>query len=159
MIIGLALLSMPAFAQDTRDEQVQFARGTSGATIRETITGHQSVNYKVTAKAGQSMVLVLTTDNASNYFNIFAPGKVPGDEAMFIGSTQGDRYAGTLPKDGEYKVQLFLMRNAARRNEKANYTLEIKIEGSAKTTSSDSSCIGLTMDEYSRLSKRGQQQD
>ena len=127
MVVGLVLLSMPAFAQDARDERVNFTRGTSGATIKETITGYQTVNYKLDAKAGQSMVVVLNTDNAGNYFNIFAPGKAPGDEAMFIGSTQGVRYAGTLPADGEYTVQVFLMRSAARRNEKANYTLEIEI--------------------------------
>jgi len=74
------------------------------------------------------MVVVLKTDNGSNYFNIFAPGKKPGDEAMFIGSTLGDRYDGTLPADGKYTVQVYLMRNAARRNEKVNYTLEIGID-------------------------------
>ena len=137
MATGLALLSMPVFAQDARDERVQFASGASSTTIKETITGRESVNYKLNAKAGQSMVVVLNTDNASNYFNVFAAGKAPGDEALFIGSTQGGRYAGTLPEDGEYTVQVFLMRNAARRNEKANYTLEIEIKGTAKTSSSD----------------------
>jgi len=128
MVFVLVTLSMSAFAQDARDESVRFAPGTSGATIKETITGYQSVNYKLGAKAGQHMVVVLKTDNGSNYFNIFVPGKGPGDEAMFIGSQQGGRYDGTLPADGEYTVQVYLMRNAARRNEKANYTLEIGID-------------------------------
>jgi hypothetical protein len=74
------------------------------------------------------MVVALKTDNGGNYFNIFTPGKSPGDEAMFIGSTQGRRYEGTLPADGEYTVQVFLMWNSARRNEMANYTLEIGID-------------------------------
>ena len=126
--IALAILSMPAFAQDARDESVRFAFGNSSATIKEIITGYQSVNYKLGAKAGQHMVVVLKTDNGSNYFNIFVPGKGPGYEAMFIGSQQGGRYEGTLPADGEYTVQVYLMRNAARRNEKANYTLEIGID-------------------------------
>jgi len=124
----LVTLSMVVFAQDTRNELVRFAPGTSSETIKETITGYQSVNYKFGAKAGQHMVVILKTDNGSNYFNIFVPGKGPGDEAMFIGSTLGDRYDGTLPADGEYTVQVYLMRNAARRNEKANYTLEIGID-------------------------------
>lgn len=74
------------------------------------------------------MVVVLKTDNGSNYLNIFVPGKRPGDEAMFIGSQQGNHFEGTLPADGEYTVQVYLMRNAARQNEKANYTLEIGID-------------------------------
>ncbi len=128
IILALATSSMVAFAQDARDESVQFAPGTSSAIIKETITGYQSVNYKFGAKAGQHMVVVLKTDNGSNYFNIFVPGKGPGDEAMFIGSQRGDHYEGTLPADGEYTVQVYLMRNAARRNEKAKYTLEIGID-------------------------------
>lgn len=47
---------------------------------------------------------------------------------MFIGSQQGNHFEGTLPADGEYTVQVYLMRNAARQNEKANYTLEIGID-------------------------------
>ena len=124
----LVTFSVIAFAQEARDESVRFAPGTSSATIKEIITGYQSVNYKLGAKAGQHMVVVLKTDNGSNYFNIFVPGKGPGDEAMFIGSQQGGHYEGTLPADGEYTVQVYLMRNAARRSEKANYNLEIGID-------------------------------
>jgi hypothetical protein len=137
MTTVLALHSLPSLAEDARNERVQFIPGTNSATIKETISGYQTVNYKLNAKAGQSMAVVLNTDNASNYFNIFAAGKAPGDAAMFIGSTQGERYAGTLPADGEYTVQVFLMRNAARRNEKANYTLEIEIKRTETTSSSN----------------------
>lgn len=129
--IGLVALSMSAFAVDSRDERVQFAPGTSSTTIKETITGYQTVNYKIVAKAGQHMVVELKTDNGANYFNIFAPGKGPGNEAMFIGSIQGGRYEGTLPQDGEYTVQVYLMRSAVRRNERANYTLSVGISGGA----------------------------
>jgi hypothetical protein len=128
IVFMLVTLSMPAFARDVRDESVRIAPGTISKTINETITGYQSVNYKLCAKAGQHMVVVLKTDNGGNYFNIFVPGKGPGDEAKFIGSQQGGRYEGTLPTDGEYTVDVYLMRNAARRNEKANYTLEIGID-------------------------------
>jgi hypothetical protein len=131
MAIGLVALSMSTFAVDSRDERVQFAPGTSGTTIKETITGYQTVNYKLVAKAGQTMVVELKTDNGANYFNIFAPGKGPGDEAMFIGSTSGGRYEGMLPEDGEYTVQVYLMRSAARRDERANYTLSVGISGGA----------------------------
>ena len=131
MVIGLVSLATVAVAEDARDEQVRFAHGTSGTTIKATITGWESVNYKLRAKAGQSMFVDLNTGNGGNYFNIFPPGKGPGDAAMFIGTTQGNRYQGTLPTDGEYTVQVFLMRNGARRNEKAEYTLKIGIDAQA----------------------------
>ncbi len=128
MVIGLLSLVTVAVAEDVHDEQVRFAHGTSGTTIKAAITGWESVNYRLQAKAGQSMFVDLNTSNGGNYFNIFSPGKGPGDAAIFIGTTQGNRYQGVLPTDGEYTVQVFLMRNAARRNEKAEYTLEIRID-------------------------------
>ena len=128
MVIGLLSLVTAAAAENNRDEQVRDLHGTSGTTIKATITGWESVNYKLQARSGQFMTVEMKTSNGSNYFNIYSPGKGPGDAAMFIGSTLGNHYEGTLPTDGEYTVQVFLMRNAARRNEKAAYTLKFRID-------------------------------
>lgn len=50
---------------------------------------------------------------------------------MFVGSTSGNRFSDLLPSDGDYTVRVYLMRNAARRNESANYTLNVGISGRA----------------------------
>ena len=50
---------------------------------------------------------------------------------MFIGSTSGNRFSGPLTMSGRHVVQVYLMRNAARRNEVANYTLTIGVTGAA----------------------------
>ena len=136
LVIGLSTLSFPVYAEDVRDEKVQFAPGSKVVTIKDTISGYQSINYRLSARAGQSMTITLNSSNTANYFNIFAPGKAPGDKAMYIGSIHGSRYAGNLPLDGEYMIQVFLMRNAARRNEQANYTLDISIEETAEDPAS-----------------------
>lgn len=123
------LSSAPALSQ-IRKERVQFQSGKSSTTIQGTVKGEQSVDYFINAKAGQSLTVNLTTNNGANYFNIFEPGKVPGsDEALFIGGNNGNRYKGTLPSSGNYLVRVFLMRSAARRNEVANYRLQINIAG------------------------------
>jgi len=132
LVIGLATLSFPLYAEDARDEKVQFAPGSNGVTIKDTISGYQSINYRLSARTGQSMTIALNSSNAANYFNIFAPAKAPGGEAMFIGSVNGSQYSGTLPLDGVYTVQVYMMRSAARRNEKANYTLDIRIDETAE---------------------------
>lgn len=134
--ICLALISHSSFADDSRDENVQFAPNASSTAIKETITGYETVNYKLDAKTGQLMEVDLKTDNTATYFNIFVPGKGPGDEAMFIGSINGSHYEGTLPADGTYTVQVYMMRSAARRNETANYTLEFSIEAAQKSQNS-----------------------
>jgi hypothetical protein len=49
--------------------------------------------------------------------------------AMFNGSTGQNQYEGTLPESGDYKVRVYLMRSAARRNEAAKYRLEMIVSG------------------------------
>ena len=65
----------------------------------------------------------LATDNGANYFNSIAPGKE--NEALFVGSTSGNQFEGTLPASGDFKVRAYLMRSAARRDEIANSRLEM----------------------------------
>ena len=124
MALGVALLvSAAATADDTRTERVHFKKGAISATVEDTIKGYQSVDYVLGARAGQSMNVSMATDNSANYFNILAPGKT--DAAMFVGSISGNQFEGTLPANGDYKIRVYLMRNAARRGEAANYRLEM----------------------------------
>ena len=71
LAIGLAMLSFPGYAEDVRDEKVQFAPGSNGVTIKDTISGYQSINYTLSARAGQSMTIALNSSNTANYFNLF----------------------------------------------------------------------------------------
>jgi hypothetical protein len=123
---ALLLLATPAFADDIRTERVQFHRGANSATVEGSIKGYEGVDYVLGAKAGQSMNVSMATDNGANYFSIIAPGKA--DEAMFIGSTSGKQFEGVLPASGDYTVRVYLMRSAARRDEVANYRLEMIID-------------------------------
>jgi hypothetical protein len=120
------LLCQPASAQ--QETVVAFAKGTSSQTLKGTIKGDQSHNYIVDARAGQTLTIDFKPTNASAYFNVTAPG---ADSAMFIGSTSGNRFSGPLTVSGRHVVQVYLMRNAARRNEVANYTLTIGVTGAA----------------------------
>lgn len=106
---------------------LHFARGASSATVQGTLRGYQTVDYTVHARAGQTMSVRLETGNGSNYFNVLPPGS--GEVALFVGSAGGQAWSGALPADGEYKVRVYLMRNAARRNEVARYTLTVGVAG------------------------------
>jgi hypothetical protein len=126
VLLATLLVSAAALADDTRTERVQFHKGANSATVEGTIKGYASVDYVLGARKGQSMNVSMATDNTANYFNILAPGS--NDEAMFIGSTSGNQFEGTLPANGDYKVRVYLMRNAARRDEVAKYRLEMIID-------------------------------
>jgi hypothetical protein len=105
---------------------IHFPAGSTGTTLKGTVKGDGSTSYRLVAGAGQTLSVELKPSNASQYFNIIAPGS---NEAMFIGSSDGSQAKVLLPIDGAYTIQAYLMRNAARRNETSNYTMQVSITG------------------------------
>jgi len=134
MAAFVAFATSTALAQDDiRTERVQFKPGTSSATVKGKIKGYETVDYVLEASKGQQMNVSMATNNGANYFNILAPGE--NEVAMFIGSTSGNQFEGTLAKSGDYKIRVYMMRSAARRHEVANYRLEMIITGAAEKAS------------------------
>jgi hypothetical protein len=125
-LAGAAVVTVPVATVSAQSgvtpTRVQFAKGTSSKTIKSSIRGDQSKLYVVNIRAGQKLTVKLTPSNASNYFNITGPG---ADQALFIGSSEGNSYTGVVPSSGDYKIDVYLMRNAARRNETSNFTLVV----------------------------------
>ncbi|MBE9175144.1 DNA breaking-rejoining protein [Synechocystis salina LEGE 06155] len=112
----------PVLADQIRQEQIRFQPGKSSAVINGTVKGYDSVDYVINVKKGQTMNVSMTSNNSSNYFNILEPGQE--NEAIFVGSTSGNQFEQVLAKSGNYKIRVYLMRNAARRNETGKYRLE-----------------------------------
>ncbi|QHL90502.1 DNA breaking-rejoining protein [Sphingomonas changnyeongensis] len=113
-------------AQPARPERVQFARGASSAAIKGMLKGDQSRTFLVNLRAGQTVTVRLQSANASANFNVTAPGAA---EAMFIGSVSGTDFTAVVPSSGDYRIDLFLMRSAARRNEATSFTITIGARG------------------------------
>ncbi len=114
-----------AVAQE-RNARVEFSRGQSSTTIRGSIRGYDGINYRVNVRGGQRLAVTMDSSNGSNYFNILGPD---GGEALFNGSISGNFADVIVPASGDYVVQVYLMRNAARRNEQARFTLRIEVTG------------------------------
>lgn len=123
-LIGIAP-AIPGLAQSVT-EQVSFPAGSNGTTVSNSITGDEAVRYLLGARAGQRLKVEMTTTNASAYFNITAPGAT---EALHIGSVVGNSFDGILPAGGNYAIEVYLMRNAARRGEVAEFTISFAITG------------------------------
>jgi len=117
---------------EIRTERVQFKKGATTATIKGHIKGYETVDYLLGAKAGQHMNVSLATKHGATYFNILAPGE--NEVAMFNASVSQNQYEGALPASGDYKIRVYMMRSAARRNEAASYTLTVGITGSPKAS-------------------------
>jgi hypothetical protein len=122
-----ALISLSVHAADAptvRVEPIAFTTSADSIQRKQSIKGDQTAQYTFNAKAGQILTVDFKPSNTSAYFNILAKG---ADYALFNGSIMGNHFLGPLPGDGEYTVQVYLMRNAARRNEVAKYDLSLKL--------------------------------
>lgn len=138
MAAAAALLaSVPMNAQSQiRTERVQFKKGASSAVVQGRIRGYQTVDYIVGARQGQSANVSLGTRHGATYFNILAPGQ--NEVAFFNGSTSQNQYEGVLPASGDYKIRVYMMRSAARRNEVADYRLEVIVAAAPATAAAPS---------------------
>lgn len=104
---------------------VKFAPGKSSAVITGSVTGYQTIDYTVSAKENQTLKVDFKSNKTGNFFNVLPPGSQ--DEAIFVGSNEGNSFGGTLSLTGTYKIRVYLMRNDARKNVKANYTLNVSV--------------------------------
>lgn len=136
--IGLlaGMLALPAMARDTR-ESVRFAPGKSSARINSVVTGNSVTEYTLGAKRGQVMSVTLSGGRSTTYFNVTPPGS--DGSAMFIGSSEGNRFSATLPRDGTYLVTVYQMGAAADSGTATAFTLDISIKGGASASSGASS--------------------
>lgn len=122
------LFASTSLSAADKTEEVHFKKGGTSATLSGSLKGDNGVVYKLKANAGQVMSILFAPKNASCYFNLIPPGS---DEAIHIGSTSGNEFAGTLGVGGEYKAQVYLMRNAARRNETCDYSITFEISAAS----------------------------
>ena len=128
----LAVFAVTADAQEIRTQRVAFAPGGDRATYVGVIRGREIVDYLLNARAGQVANISMATQNPSAYFNILAPGQT--ETAFFIGSISGNQFEGRLPATGDYRIRVYLMRNAARRGETADYRLEMIVAAGGTAT-------------------------
>lgn len=128
-----------AAAEDIRRERVRFAPGKTSIVIEGRIAGYDTVDYVLGARQGQSMNVSMASNNGATYFNILAPGET--EVAFFNGSVSQNQYEGVLPKTGDHRVRVYMMRSAARRIEVAKYRLEM-IVAADKAESNDAVVAG-----------------
>lgn len=128
LALGLAVAGAPLAADGIESRPLQFAKGASSATVKGAIAGRQTIDYKLRAKAGQTMKVSLKSGNPGLAFNVLPPGSW---DVAIEGAIGLQDWSGALPSDGEYTVRTYLDRAGARRGEKASYTLTVAIDADA----------------------------
>lgn len=78
-------------------------------------------------RIAQAISVLFDPSNSSCYFNVKAPG---ADGAAFDGSMSGsNEFSTNLEESGNYTAQIYMMRNAARRNETCRFSITFEISG------------------------------
>jgi hypothetical protein len=111
-------------------KQIQFAKGKSSATISGTVKGGEDVDHVLRANAGQTLNIDFKASKGAAFFNVVPPGSTY--EALFVGMNEGDHYSGTLPRDGEYIIRVYLKGAAKDSGKPVKYTLKVGIPAGDK---------------------------
>lgn len=130
LLLCAALAATPAWGRDIRSERIQFERGTSHASVQDSISGHEVVDYLLRAREGQHLSVKLAGDGFSGFFNILAPGE--DQIALFNGSSGQNAYEGLLHATGDYKIRVYLMGAAAHSSKPEPYRLKVAVTDGAK---------------------------
>lgn len=126
-LAALLAFAWPAAPSQAAERNVRFAPGATAVMLKGVIRGDGDATYVLQTIDGQVLQALLTTSNRSCYFNVYEPGQQ--QEAAHIGSGAGNEYSLDPATPGTYRFQIYLMRNAARRNESCRYRLSIELTG------------------------------
>lgn len=120
---AIAAAATPAMAQDAeRRVTVTFDATHPAQRFDDTVSDFESVAYVVTLQQGARLQVMLATNNASNCFDLYAPG---ASKPFYLGGESGNSHL-LLAKDaGHYVIRVYLLRLAARDGQSAHYTLEL----------------------------------
>lgn len=122
---ALAFALLAAAAAGEAEQRVDLSGGS--AVLSGRIQGDGSTDYVLALPPGATLSVLMEASNASANFNLLAPGS--GDEAYFIGSVEGAAYRGEVAAAGDHRMRVYLMRNAARRDEAAAYRIAVALSG------------------------------
>ncbi len=134
LLISAILASSVVATAVAETKQIQFAKGKSSASISGTIKGHDDADYVLRAGAGQTLNVDFKASKSAAYFNVIPPGSA--SETLFLGSSQGNHYSGTLPSDGDYIIRVYLMGGAKDSDKPVSYTIKVAIPASGKSSGS-----------------------
>jgi hypothetical protein len=118
VLCACALSSL--FAQGVK-KKIQFARGSSSATVKGGVVRGDRDRYYLGAKKGQTMSVNITSEEDNAVFQVY----LPGEENALPGAGDGDDakdWSGELPRDAEYVIVV----GGTRGN--ATYALKVSIE-------------------------------
>ena len=119
-VLVLILAAASAAPARTFTRRVKFGRGRTTAVLKGAVVRGDRDRYLLEAKAGQTMLVHITSRERNAVFTI----DPPGSETALAGTEEGTDtkdWSGKLPRSGDYVISV----GGTRGN--ASYTLEVTI--------------------------------
>lgn len=133
LLLAVFGASGPGTAQELDTQSVNFG-GYTGTIIDGVITGREADLYQLNGTAGDVLtVRMQQLDGNSAHFNVYAPGRGPGDDALanssMISASVPDinEFSSALPQTGTYTVAVYNNRAQARDGVTATYAIEFDL--------------------------------
>ena len=122
-ILALLLGATDARAQCAGPKRVTFQRGTTTAILKGAVGASKAVCYQLRARAGQRMIVHLTSPTKRARFTVIPDGY---DVEPLAGAEEVTSWEGVLDETGDYTISV----HAPRAGE--TYTLEVNIPPTAR---------------------------
>lgn len=143
-VVALTLGLGTVAAEEIGTQRTQCAKDIGSAWVQGRIKGYEAVDDPFGARKGQVANTRLGIRHSTTCFHLPAPGQT--EAAPFNGSTSENPFEGALPESGAYRIRVYMMRSAARRNVVADYGLEFIIAATpsaAAVPSTDAKVTGI----------------
>lgn len=116
-VFAVLLLAAGAAAQPGY-KRIRFPRGRTTAVLKGALTSAEDVtNYILTARAGQTMTVHVTSPKGNAHFMVTRYGQ----ERALEGANMVKDWSGELPENGDYFIAV------VSKQGRATYTLEVTI--------------------------------
>ena len=125
LVSGLILLVAASTLAQELQERIRFAPGVTAATVSGSVAGYNDKQYVIGAKAGQILSIDFRPSKSVLYYNVLKDGELLRDGSI----ESNDKWSKALPKDGDYVIDVYLMRAEARYGTKATFKLTASITG------------------------------
>ncbi len=137
VLLALGLLAAQGDAQTLEDRsfRIEFERGQTAVTIRDSLSGSERLVYRFAAKAGQTLDIKLTSTTRLVEFVLYGPGTWPNGRPLASSSLVGalvpelNRYIGRTEDSGDYRVVIRHVRNLPIAGQLSTFRLDLSITG------------------------------
>ena len=129
--------------------RIQFAHGATSARVSGSVSGDRGQQWVFGARAGQTLKIDFKPAKPMLYYNVRS-----GAGLLRNSSVEGnDPWTTTLPTDGDYTIDVYFMRDEARRGTTSDYQLTTSIAagGSARSASARKNIVRYKCEDGSTL--------